>query len=450
MVEHRSVTNFLASMAHEPGLTETDILVAVTSLSFDIAGLEIYLPLTVGARVVLAPWDVTADNVRLAKLIIDCGATAMQATPATWQMLLAAGWQGSGELKILCGGEALAEDLARQLLPRCASLWNMYGPTETTIWSSIQRVSANFTSVTLGRPIANTQLYVLDAHRNPVPIGVVGEIHIGGDGLARGYLNRPELTAELFIDHSFDGMLAQRVYRTGDLARYFADGSIEFIGRENNQTKIRGHRIELGEIETVLTQHPAVRESIVVALKDRPEDSSTVLGTGGQLAAYVVPKESAPSASELRAYLKTKLPDYMLPSTFVILDFLPLTPNGKIDRNALPPLDRDGVSPDQIYVAPGNAREKAIADIWAEILGVKRISVHDNFFDWAVIRLKPCRRFRACAGRSKAKYPCVICSNIRPLPSSRQRSAHGMSTNRKSKGRRFAVTEIEAMSEDEK
>jgi amino acid adenylation domain-containing protein len=210
MVEHRSVINFLASMAHEPGIIETDILFALTSLSFDIAGLEIYLPLTTGARVVLARREVAVDGVRLAKQISDCGATVMQATPAVWRLLLAAGWQGRRELKILCGGEALSEDLAKDLAHRCASLWNMYGPTETTIWSSVQRVPANIGRVTLGEPIANTQLYVLDAHRNPVPIGVVGEIYIGGDGLARGDLNRPELTAERFIYHSFDREPAQR------------------------------------------------------------------------------------------------------------------------------------------------------------------------------------------------------------------------------------------------
>ncbi len=259
MIQHSSVVNFLASMARQPGLSETDILLAVTTFCFDIAGLEIYLPLTVGARVVLARRDVASDGLRLAQLLSDCGATAMQATPATWRMLLAGGWQGNRELKILCGGEALADDLAKQLVQRCASLWNMYGPTETTIYSAVQRVAANVSRVTLGRPIANTQIYLLDKLLNPVPIGVSGEMHIGGDGLARGYLDRPELTREKFIPDPFNANPASRVYKTGDLARYLPDGNIEFLGRMDHQVKIRGYRIELGEIEAVLGQHPAIR-----------------------------------------------------------------------------------------------------------------------------------------------------------------------------------------------
>ena len=268
MIRHGSVCNFLASMAGEPGLCSKDTLLAVTTLSFDIAGLEIYLPLSVGGRIVLASRDVAVDGFRLAGQLSDCGATMMQATPFTWRMLLASGWQGSRELKILCGGEALSEDLASQLAPRCASLWNMYGPTETTIWSSIQRVPENIGKISLGRPIANTQYYVLDGHLNPVPVGVAGELHIGGAGLARGYLNRPELVSEKFISNPFSKNPKERLYKTGDRVRYLPGGEIEFLGRLDDQVKIRGYRIELGEIEAMLGQHAGIQQAVVLARED--------------------------------------------------------------------------------------------------------------------------------------------------------------------------------------
>jgi acyl carrier protein len=269
---------------------------------------------------------------------------------------------------------------------------DLYGPTECTTYSTWTRRTINGPQ-TIGRPINNTQIYVLDGHLNPVPIGVVGEIHIGGDGVARGYLNRPELTAERFIYHSFDGEPVQRLYRTGDLARYLPDGNIEFLGRTDNQVKIRGYRIELGEIEAVLAQDRRVRESIVIAGEDSGGDK--------RLVAYIVPRESAPTTNELRAHLKAKLPDYMVPSALVFLEALPLTPNGKVDHSALPSPDRDVADAKQVYVAPGNASEQAIADIWVEILGVKRIGVHDNFFDLGGHSLKAtqvvsrlCKMFR--------------------------------------------------------
>ena len=382
MIQHNSVVNFLASMAREPGLTGTDILLAVTTLSFDIAGLEIYLPLTLGARVVLARREVAVDGIRLAKQLSDCGATVMQATPATGHMLLAGGWQGSRELKILCGGEALSDDLAKQLVNRFASLWNMYGPTETTIWSAVQRVPANVGRVTLGRPIANTQFHVLDRHLKPVPVGVTGELHIGGVGLARGYLNQPELTAEKFITHSLDGEPAKRLYKTGDLARYLPDGNIEFLGRMDTQVKIRGYRIECGEIESALGQHPAVRQSVVAARDDSRGDALSSLGTAKRLVAYVVAAQSsAPSANELRVFLKQKLPEYMLPSVFVLLDSLPRTPNGKVDRRALPVPDQSRPELESLFVAPRTAVEDVLAHIWTDVLKLDKVGIHDNFFE---------------------------------------------------------------------
>ena len=373
MIRHDSVCNFLASMAAEPGLCSNDTLLAVTTLSFDIAGLEIYLPLSVGARIVLASRDVTVDGFRLAAQLSDCGATMMQATPFTWRMLLASGWQGSRELKILCGGEALSEDLASQLAPRCASLWNMYGPTETTIWSSIQRVPENIGKISLGRPIANTQYYVLDGYLNPVPVGVAGELHIGGAGLARGYLNRPELVSEKFISNPFSKNPKERLYKTGDRVRYLPGGEIEFLGRIDDQVKIRGYRIELGEIEATLGQHAGIQQAVVLAREDSPGDR--------RLVSYAVAAPgSTPSASDLRTFLLQRLPEYMVPSIFVSLESLPLTANGKLDRKALPAPDQTRPDLSETIAPPRTPIEEILASIWAEVLKLDEVGIHDNFF----------------------------------------------------------------------
>lgn len=225
-IEHRAVVNLLESMSHVPGVTAEDVLVAVTTLSFDIAGLELFLPLIKGAQVVVAGRDIVVDGQRLGELIETSRATVMQATPATWRMLLDSGWPGRKEMKVLCGGEALTPELAAELIPRCSSLWNMYGPTETTIWSTTCQVFPSNDLMSIGRPIANTRVYVLDSFLRPVPIGVAGELLIGGDGLARGYLNRPELTAERFIADPFGETNDSKLYRTGDLCRWREDGSL--------------------------------------------------------------------------------------------------------------------------------------------------------------------------------------------------------------------------------
>ena len=261
------MVNFLNSMREVPGMEAQDTLLSVTTLSFDIFGLEIWLPLTTGAKVVIAPEEVTRDGRELAALMRRSGATVMQATPSTWRLLLESGWEGNPHLKILCGGEAWPAQLAEQLLPKCASLWNMYGPTETTIWSAVYAVEKG-KPVLIGRPIANTQFYVVDSHLQPVPVGVPGELLIGGEGLARGYWNRPELTAEKFIADPFSTDAESRLYRTGDLVRYLADGTLEFLGRIDHQVKIRGFRIELGEIESVLRAHSGVSDAVVVVRED--------------------------------------------------------------------------------------------------------------------------------------------------------------------------------------
>ncbi|HWF17730.1 MAG TPA: amino acid adenylation domain-containing protein, partial [Verrucomicrobiae bacterium] len=371
-IPHRALINFLWSMSRQPGFIASDILLAVTTLSFDIAGLELWLPLMVGGQVVIADNETVRDGKRLAKELEQCGATVLQATPATWRMLLETGWAGNPRLKALCGGEAWGADLAKALLPKCASLWNMYGPTETTIWSAATQVEQGEGPL-IGEPIANTQFYILDEHLQPVPLGVPGELHIGGDGLARGYLNRPELTVEKFVPDPFGKEAGARLYKTGDLVQRHPSGQLEFLGRLDHQVKIRGFRIELGEIEAVLRSHSNVREAVVMARENQ--------GREKRLVAYVVARQ--PSASlirELQSFVAEKLPGYMVPTAFVMLDSLPLTPNGKIDRKALPePENRPELAAN--YTAPSTPMEKSIAEIWAEVLHLEKVGVHDNFFD---------------------------------------------------------------------
>jgi amino acid adenylation domain-containing protein len=328
-IPHYAVVNFLQSMAREPGLSANDRLVSVTTLSFDIAALELFLPLTTGACVIVASREVASDGVQLLKLLDSSGASVMQATPASWRLLLEAGWQSTPGLKALCGGEALPWELAQDILARCSELWNMYGPTETTIWSSVSKLEPGQNTITIGYPIANTQFYVFDQQMQPVPIGVSGELYISGDGLARGYLDRPALTAEKFVPNPFSSEPGARLYRTGDLVRYRPDGTIEYLGRMGHQVKIRGFRIELGEIEAVLLRRRGVCEAVIVAksLERGPQ----------RLVAYVVPEHNdTPTTSELRSFLRKHVPDYMVPSVFVVLEALPLTPNGKVNRRALP------------------------------------------------------------------------------------------------------------------
>ncbi|HEX2207627.1 MAG TPA: amino acid adenylation domain-containing protein [Longimicrobium sp.] len=371
MVPHRGVASFLASMAREPGLTADDVLVAVTSLSFDIAVLELLLPLVRGAKVVVATREEAMDAGRLSRLLESERATAMQATPATWRLLAASGWAGDARLAILCGGEALAPDLARELLPRGRALWNLYGPTETTIWSTVQRVESA-ERIHLGGPIANTRVHVLDDALRPCPAGVPGELFIGGHGVVRGYLRRPSLTAGRFVPDPYGATPGARMYRTGDLVRRRADGALEFLGRTDFQVKVRGFRIELGEIEARLAEHPSVAQAVAAVRPDASGDA--------RLVAYVVPRGDAPGADVLRRALAERLPDHMVPSAYVVLDALPLTPNGKVDRRALPaPEARRDLAGG--FVAPGTEAETTIAALWREVLGTDRVGVEDNFFD---------------------------------------------------------------------
>jgi amino acid adenylation domain-containing protein len=368
-ISHRALVNFLFTMKLTPGLTADDVLVAVTTLSFDIAGLELYLPLITLARVVIAPAETCADARALAGLLERSGATVMQATPTTWRMLVDSGWSGDG-LKCLCGGEALPVALAGELVDLGVELWNMYGPTETTIWSTCSRVSSA-EPITIGRPIGNTSLYILDARMQPVPVGVVGELWIGGDGVARGYRGRPDLTEERFVTDPFAAAAGARMYRTGDIARYREDGNVEYLGRVDHQVKVRGFRIELGEIETVLASHEAVASAVVVARGS---------GAEAELAAYVVPRGIPVAAHALRQFLTQSLPAYMVPSTVTILESFPLTDNGKIDRKSLPEPTRER-SEERELVAPRTELERKLVSIWERELDISPIGVRDNFFD---------------------------------------------------------------------
>ncbi|HEY0737913.1 MAG TPA: amino acid adenylation domain-containing protein, partial [Herpetosiphonaceae bacterium] len=269
-IQHRSLVHLLHNLGQQIGLTADDTLLAVTTIAFDIAALEIFLPLMLGMRLVLVDGAMAGDGPHLLERLATSGATVMQATPATWQLLIDAGWQGDSTLTLLCGGEALPRDLANQLCARGRQLWNVYGPTETTIWSTATKVEPGSGPVPIGRPIGQTETYVLDAHLHLAPIGVWGELYLGGAGLARGYLQRPELTAAAFVPHPFAHRPGSRLYRTDDRARVRADGQLEFGGRTDRQVKLRGFRIELGEIQAVLRRHPAVATAVVLRREDTP------------------------------------------------------------------------------------------------------------------------------------------------------------------------------------
>jgi amino acid adenylation domain-containing protein len=369
-ISHRALVNLLATMQRRPGFRAGQSLLAVTTLSFDIAALELFLPLVSGGTIVLADRETASDPSRLAQLIESSQPNVMQATPATWRGLIELGWSGSKNMTILCGGEALPRELADKLLPRCRGLWNMYGPTETTIWSTIEQVHPGKGAITIGRPIGNTTIYILDAEGNAVPEGVTGEIYIGGTGVARGYRNRPDLTRERFVECA--AAPGERIYRTGDLARYHARGIIECLGRNDNQMKIRGFRIAVEEVEGTMLTHPRIAAAAVKAWHDASGEMS--------LAAYVVARSNpSPAAAELRRFMRQSLPSYMIPSRFVTMDALPMTPNLKVDRNALP--EPDAAVIELAFAAPEGDRETRLANIWKEVLNVRSVGQQDNFHD---------------------------------------------------------------------
>ncbi len=373
-VPHGAMMNFLYSMAHEPGLEKTDTLLSVTTLSFDIAVLELFLPLLVGGTTVIADRDAVTDGQTLASLIAEHNVTVMQATPSTWRLLLLSGWPGSRAFKALCGGEAFPRDLVQDLVDKAGEVWNMYGPTETTVWSTCYRVADPHQAILIGKPIANTQCYVLDAARQLLPIGVPGELYIGGDGVTAGYLDREDLTAECFVGDPYSGEPDQSLYRTGDLVRWREDGNLEYLHRLDHQVKVRGYRIELEEIEAVLVSHASLKQCVVEVREYRPGDQ--------RLIAYIVLIPGAElTVTEMRQQARAQLPDYMVPQHLVELDTLPLTPNGKVDRKALPALSETLTTGEQQLVEPETEAEVYLASVWKKELGETRISVHDNFFD---------------------------------------------------------------------
>jgi nonribosomal peptide synthetase DhbF len=373
-VPHGALVNFLWSMREAPGLQQSDVLAAVTTISFDIAGLELYLPLLVGARIELVPKEVATDGTSLSNLLQSSGATLLQATPATWRMLIDAGWNGSKSLRALCGGEGLPRKLADEILERVAELWNMYGPTETTIWSTLDRVEKGEGAITIGKPIANTQVHIVDASGQIAPIGIVGEICIGGDGVAVGYHGRPALTSEKFVADEHSGVPGARLYRTGDLGRWGADGRLYHLGRSDHQVKIRGFRIELGEIEKAIGSHPAVSQAVAVVREARADDL--------RLIAYIVFNEGEDvTSTEMKRFLRSELPDYMIPSIIVPLLSVPLTPNGKVDRAALPDPFAGAREEAPVTEAPASQTEQMLAEIWKSVLKVEHVQPLDNFFE---------------------------------------------------------------------
>jgi amino acid adenylation domain-containing protein/non-ribosomal peptide synthase protein (TIGR01720 family) len=373
-VSGSALANLLLSMQQKPGLTEHDVLLAVTTISFDIAALELFLPLITGATIVIADRETVHDGAALLEEMRRTSATVMQATPVTWRLLLEAQWSGPPLTRALCGGEALPRELAARLLATGVELWNMYGPTETTIWSAVHQVKQDESAEAnepIGRPIDNTQFYIVDRQMRPVPVGVAGELLIGGDALAMGYVGRGGLTAEKFLPDPFGATPGGRIYQTGDLVRYRADGSLVFLGRLDSQVKVRGFRIELGEIEAALNDHPDVKESAVVARQASHGENDLI--------AYLITVSGTDiDVAALRESLGKTLPPYMMPLFFVFLSEFPLTPNGKVNRRALPAPDQPA---QEKHVAPRTATEERLAEIWVDVFQFGSIGIDDSFFD---------------------------------------------------------------------
>lgn len=374
-IKHKSLTNLIYSLLQKPGINADDTVLGTTTVSFDIAALELFTPIICGAKVVIVGREVATDGFALARAVDKHEITVLQATPTSWRMLVEAGWQGRPGIKMVTGGEALTTDLAKQLVPLGGKLFNMYAPSESTIYSTFQHVASADETITIGRPIANTQIYLLNEQLQLVPPGTVGTIYIGGTGISRGYLNQPEMTAERFIVNPLTNNGDDRIYNTGDLARYLPDGQIEYLGRNDSQIKIRGYRIELGEIESMLGRHPAILQNAVILREDAPGNKQLV-------AYYITEDDSTVPWVELRQYLGEYLPDYMVPAVAMELDAMPKTPNGKIDRKSLPlPSDlRSGVG-ETSYVAPTTPTEQDVAEIWQTVMGIDKVGIHDNFFD---------------------------------------------------------------------
>ncbi len=408
-ITHKSLVNFLKSMKNTPGLNENDSLLAITTLSFDISGLEIYLPLITGAKLVIASKEETVDGKKLLELLRK-DITVLQATPSTWKLMLDSGWNEKFNLKALCGGEALSRDLADKILERVDSLWNMYGPTETTIWSSCSKVEVGNGIIQLGRPIANTQFYIVDKNNQFCAPGVPGELLIGGDGLSIGYLNREELTKEKFITNPFDKEKKSIVYRTGDLVRITPKKEIEFLGRIDNQVKIRGFRIELGEIENAIRKSELIKDAAVIAKQFDNNDH--------KLVAFCVPEATKMVSNgielkneytaKIKSLIKESLPDYMVPPFFNYVENFPLTPNGKIDRKELEKINFNGHHHERKIIAPKNDTEDKLVQIWKRLLLVDEVSTDDNFFELGGHSIVAAQMFTELENETGIRLPLAL------------------------------------------
>jgi amino acid adenylation domain-containing protein len=396
LVEERSVVNLLDGFGAAIPLGPGDTLLAVVPLAFDVSVLDLYWPLTRGARIVVATREEVVNPKALIARIERSGATHMQATPSTWRMLVDAGWRGAPQLRAISGGEPLPVPLADALLARSRELWNVYGPTEATVWATMHRVRAAGEPPAIGAPIPNVGVFVIDEQVRQVPDGVIGELAIGGAGVARGYLRRPELTADRFVPNTIAPDLSDRLYRTGDLARVRADGTLECLGRLDTQVKLHGHRIELGEVEAALVALAGVAAAVAVVRTEGGEQ---------RMIAYVVPAPGAAlGGGALRRALARSLPAYMIPSAIVLLETLPLNGNGKVDRGALPPPPPRAPG-DDAHVAPRTSTERRLTAIWEEVLDVRPIGVTDDFFELGATSIAAARVFDRIERELGARLP---------------------------------------------
>lgn len=395
-ITHKNLVNFLCSMAIEPGINENDRALSITTISFDIAGSELYLPLIKGATLILADQETARDGRLLLDLIKKENINFLQATPTTWLMLLDSGWSKPLPIKALCGGEAMPMDLAKELIKKCDTLWNVYGPTETTIYSSLKQIKAEDTVITIGKPIANTQIYIIDEQGQLVAPGNIGEIAIGGDGVANGYWNRPELTAEKFIENNFSTAKNIKIYRTGDLGKLLPTNEIECLGRLDQQVKIRGHRIEPGEVEQALLLLDGIKQAVVLANEDF-------------LIAHIVPDSSIESAESKiplwRENLLTKLPSHLIPYEFNVLDKMPTTLNDKIDRKALLEYKKNKKLD---YTEPRTEDEKIVAAIWKEVLNVDKIDIFSTFFEMGGHSIRAVKLMVEMEKHTGKRFPLTI------------------------------------------
>ncbi|MBU6387427.1 MAG: amino acid adenylation domain-containing protein, partial [Planctomycetes bacterium] len=401
IISHQSLLNLLLDVANRVGFSAADSLLSVTTPCFDISLLELLLPLVSGGIVDVASRECSSNPHATIARLKSRTPTYLFSTPSRLELLFNAGWKGNLSIQILTGGERLSSEVASKLINGCRCAWNLYGPTETTILSTSIQSNTSVPSHCIGRPISNTQVYVLDSGGELVPIGVPGELYIGGDGLAHGYLNRPDLTAQRFVPNPFSKDPDSKLYRTGDLCRWRSDGNLEYLGRMDHQVKLRGFRIELGEIESILSEQPQISQSVVVLREDRPGDKKLV-------AYYTSKAHDHPSVASLREHLGSKLPEYMIPAAFVKLDALPLTPSGKCDRRSLPAPQQQDIGLHDNYTPPRNSIEVQLTQIWSEALGIDRIGIHDNFFALGGHSLLAVRLFARINERFKATLPLSL------------------------------------------